>query len=175
VTSTTALAIQVRAVAESQVVLFDAVNTSSRAISIAPAFGYDFYFHLEIETAEGVAVRLPVWELTREISGRCLRSGETLSFRVPLNRWDASAGTDAGCTEEPCSKVQLPAGSYRVRARYRPVKASTARSRCASISDLTTSEWLPFVVPGIGDVRDSGAGLIRLTARPDRDPPRSPN
>jgi hypothetical protein len=145
-TSVSALAISVRQVSESRVLSFDAVNISSRRIAVTPAFGYDFYFNLEIENDDGVPLDIPAWELTREIRGRCLRTGEKLSFRVPLERWDAIIGSDAKCPEEPCFRVKLRPGSYRVRVRYRPVRESTVRSGCAGVPSTITSEWFRFEV-----------------------------
>ena len=140
-----ALAVDVREVSESLILSFDAVNVSSSEISVTPAFGYDFYFNLELEHLNGTTVRVPAWEITREIRGRCLRSGEKLSFRVPLERWDVVTGTDASCPEEPCFRVQLPTGTYRLRVRYRPVRESRLRAGCASVP-ITTSEWFRFDV-----------------------------
>lgn len=143
--SVPALTIHVHEVSESLVLSFDAVNVSSSEISVTPAFGYDFYFNLEIENEDGIPVHVPAWEIAREIRGRCLRRGEKISLRVPLESWDVVVGTDAKCTEEPCFRVQLPA-VYRVRVRYRPVPQSTLRSGCASVPMIVTSEWFGFEV-----------------------------
>lgn len=142
----TPLALRVSGIDDSLVVTFDAMNTSSGAILVTPAFGFDFYFHLEIQAEDGTPVHLLAWELTREISGRCLRVGEKLSFRVPLGRWSAVMGTDASCADQPCNTVQLPAGSYRVRATYRPVQKNALRGRCDSVSRVVTSDWVQFEV-----------------------------
>lgn len=141
------LTIHIEDVDEFQRVTLEAINTSSGALSVTPAFGFDFYFHLEIEADDGTPMRLPAWELTREIGGRCFMRGETLSLRVPLRRWSPVQGTDADCTEEPCNRTKLLPGVYRVRGVYRPVQKGAVGGRCAPVPTVVASEWRRFNVP----------------------------
>ena len=138
--------LEVRTIDASRVLTFDFVNMSARPLMFAEAFGYDFYFHVEIVADDGTPVHIPKWELTREIHGRCIAPGEKRSFRVPLNRWSPVTGTDATCNEEPCTGVRLLPGTYRLRAIYRPIRGNALGEPCDHIPGVLTSEWVRFAV-----------------------------
>ncbi len=131
---------------EHPIVIIRIVNAGHIPVAFSDTFGFGVpWLNLRVENLDGIeaypGIEADLFSHMPKYT--CLEPGEELSIKVNLWSWHLRV---SGQDQARAYSYNLPAGSYRIRARYEDGPPIPTRARCAAIEGTVSSEWLYFEV-----------------------------
>jgi len=126
-----------------------ALNTGTVPTEFCPTLGADSAGGLAL-VIRSTAGQYYVWsgpefEVFAPPKGLCLGPGENWSYKLDLGAWHPVSGNQV--LTDDWLHYDLPSGTYRIRAEYKPWCEKTRRPRCTPLTSSVVSNWIEFGVP----------------------------